>query len=90
MDREDEIMINLPGWQVMWGLAFLIYLACKFVTWWDAGRPLSFRGIGYLLAWPGLDTQTFVSGKVDHVPTERDYAFAVAKTFLGCVLFFEV
>ena len=79
----------LEPWKVMWGLAVLIFFACKWLTWHDAGAPLSWRGFGYLLAWPGLDARTFMDpGQVADRPSWREWAFAASKSCLGLLIFY--
>ena len=81
--------MTLQPWQVMWGLAVIIFAVCKYVTWSEVGRPLNARGIGYLFAWPGLDARTFMYGDGAIPPSDRGWSFALAKTFFGAVLYFE-
>jgi hypothetical protein len=81
----------IEPWQVMWGLAVLIFFACKWLTWHDAGAPLSWRGFGYLLAWPGLDARTFMDpGEVADRPLRREWAFAASNSCLGLIIFYGV
>jgi hypothetical protein len=81
----------IEPWQVMWGLAALIFFASKWVTWHDAGAPLSRRGFGYLLAWPGLDARTFMdSGQIADHPSWGEWAFAASMSCLGLLIFYGV
>ncbi len=60
---------HLPAWGVCWGLAFAIYVGCKWLTWWDArrlARTASLgRNLGCLLAWPGMDAKAFLGPKTE-------------------------
>lgn len=81
-------------WQIMWGLAVLIFFACKVITWAEAGSPITWRALGYVVAWPGLDARTFIlnpweEDKPVEPPTEREVSFALAKMFVGLVIYFD-
>lgn len=81
----------IQPWQVMWGIAFAIYLICKLVTWVDVGCPRSLRAMGYLFAWPGLDAKAFIYGEKEvSKPSEREWSFAISKMFIGVLLFWGV
>ena len=85
----------LPAWGFMWALALAIFLGCKWLTWWTApnrGRAHTGHALAYLLAWPGMDAETFLKPGV-HSPARpgrtRDSAewyFAVLKTLVGAGL----
>jgi len=55
---------NSPRWVVMWAAAFAIWLACKWLTVWQArpiwSRTSVFRVIAYFFAWPGMNARTFL------------------------------
>lgn len=55
---------RLASWQLMWLLAYAIFLGCKWQTWWEAFRRNGSAGpsrtIAYLLAWPGMDAEAFL------------------------------
>ncbi len=80
----------LPPWAFMWTLALAIYAACKWLTWWRvrnrAAHP-PWRSSAYLLAWPGMDAETFLDTNV-RVPPPRLRAWFIAglETSLGAVL----
>lgn len=84
-----------PRWVFMWLLAFVIFVGCKWLTWRRA--PVSgarrWQHLGYLLAWPGLNAQAFLS--LERLP-EKDrplsgeWASAVMKVVIGGALFWGV
>ncbi len=81
-----------PKWLFMWGLAFAIYVGCKWLTW--RRTPIVnttlFRQLGYLFLWPGLDAAAFLNpDRHPARPSWPEWCFAFAKTALGVVLIFE-
>jgi hypothetical protein len=47
----------------MWIPSFAIYFSLKWLTWWRARSPIAHsarRSAAYLLAWPGMDAETFL------------------------------
>src|SRR5438067_5453885 len=54
---------DLPAWAVMWLLAFVIWLACKLVTWIQVPRNRRTfpAAAAYFAAWPGMDPAPFAS-----------------------------
>jgi hypothetical protein len=78
----------------MWSLAFAIFAACKWLTWYrtEATGSRWWLHAGYLFAWPGLDAAAFLSsqpGKVK-LPTFGEWTSAGAKLLAGAVLFWIV
>jgi len=84
----------LEPWEFMWALAFCIYSGLKWLSWWQArdGIPHTVaRSAGYLLAWPGMDAESFLrSGARVPPPATREWLVALGKTILGGVLFWGV
>ncbi len=80
-----------PKWLFMWGLAFAIFVGCKWLTWRRIPVPNAtlWRHLGYLFFWPGLDAAAFLNSD-RHVVRPRwpEWCFAFAKTALGGVLIF--
>ena len=83
---------RLPRWGFMWAMAFALYAGCKWLTY----REARLRGVasdrlgtlGYLLAWPGMDAEAFLSG-TDHRPAQphpSEWIAAALKTLLGATL----
>lgn len=78
-----------PRWGVMWALSVVVFAAVKGLTYVrtsTAGVPLT-RRLGYLLAWPGLDAESFFRGRASQ-PGVGEGLFAVAKTAFGLVVLF--
>lgn len=66
----------------------------KWLTWWKARGIIehpAWRSIGYLLAWPGMDAESFldVRQKVRRPPTKK-WAWASLETSFGAVLLWIV
>jgi len=84
----------LPPWVFMWGLCFAIFAGLKWLTWWKArGRILhaSWRSVAYLLAWPGMDAEPFLSQSLPvQAPTRRAWLWALIKTVIGAALIWTV
>ena len=82
-----------PKWLFMWGLAFAIYIGCKWLTWRRTQIPNAtlFRHLGYLFLWPGLDAAAFLDPERHSVrPSWREWCFAFFKTLLGAILILGV
>ena len=84
-----------PRWACMWAIAIALYSGCKWLTWRTAsvhGAP-AWKHAGYLLAWPGLDADAFLSPP-GAVATKRpdlgEWLFALGKLALGAVILFAV
>ena len=73
----------------MWILAFTIYAGLKWVTWWKARTQIphtAWRSAAYLLAWPGMDANSFLDAtQLARQPTRRDWFWAFFETILGAV-----
>jgi alginate O-acetyltransferase complex protein AlgI len=68
----------------MWTVAWAIYIACKWITWWPLRSTASFgRGVGYLLANPGMDAAAFLTGDAPPRPTKQQWGGAIANTLTG-------
>ena len=84
----------LPGWSpwvVMWVLATIIFVACKWLTWRATPAPGTsrWRHVAYLFAWPGLDAKAFLDPRPlpsDRRPSRGEWAFAAGKFTLGVAL----
>jgi len=78
----------------MWGLAFAIFFGLKWLSWWKARRRVfhaGWRSVAYLLAWPGMDAESFLdAGRSVHAPASREWFAALGKTVLGAALFWGV
>lgn len=82
--------IKQPRWVLMWILALIIFVGCKWLTWWDEGRWMETtpaRGFAYLFVWPGMNAREFLDGTITHArPSQSEWFFAAAKTCLGAVM----
>lgn len=79
----------LPAWMIMWSTAIGLYFACKVASW--TVRNVSapwWRHVAYLLLWPGMDADTFLTNPSAPVPSPswREWLFAAAKLTWGAVL----
>ena len=77
----------------MWTLAIAIFIACKGLTWWRRSiRDVPFwRHAGYLLAWPGLDADAFLSPlSTPRAPTIAEWIFGLAKFLSGVAILFAI
>src|SRR5688572_18645132 len=54
---------DIPRWALMWALSVAIFAGCKWLTWSEArGAEVPWwLHAGYLLAWPGLDANAFLT-----------------------------
>jgi predicted DCC family thiol-disulfide oxidoreductase YuxK len=88
----------LPAWGFMWVLAFAFFFGCKWLTLGIAanrtGRLCPFRSIAYLLAWPGMDAERFLSRNLaPSIPRSmalKCVSVAIARIFIGSSLLFAV
>lgn len=77
----------LPAWAWMWVIAWSIYFACKWATWWPVrGSGSIARGIAYLLTNPGMNAKVFLCGPAPDRPTAGEWLSALAKTTCGAAL----
>jgi Membrane bound O-acyl transferase family len=84
---------SLPAWAFMWMLAFAIYISLKWLTWWRARTRIAhptWRSVAYLLAWPGMDADTFLNGEPSTPPAAWEWLWAFFETSLGAVLLWAV
>jgi len=82
---------ELQPWLFMWILAFSIFVSLKWLTWWKTRRRIahsSWRSAAYLLAWPGMDAESFLDlSRHIRPPPLRAWLWAISKTALGATLF---
>jgi Membrane bound O-acyl transferase family len=85
---------SLNPWAFMWGLAVSIYAGLKWLSWWKARFRIphtAWRSIAYLLAWPGMDAESFLdANKRVSPPRWRDWFWAGLETSFGAVLLWVV
>jgi hypothetical protein len=84
----------LQPWGFMWILAVAIYSGLKWLSWWKARSRVAhaaWRSVGYLLAWPGMDAESFLdANERASSPPPWEWYWAIFKTFLGAVLMWRV
>jgi predicted DCC family thiol-disulfide oxidoreductase YuxK len=85
----------MPRWGFMWAMAFALYAGCKWLTYREARvRGVASGGLrapAYLLAWPGMDAEAFLSGTNRPArPHPSEWIAAVLKTLLGATLIWVV
>jgi hypothetical protein len=82
------------AWVFMWILAISIYLGLKWLTWWKSRRLVphtTWRSAAYLLAWPGMDAQSFLDENNRAAqPRLRNWSWAFVETGLGVILLWAV
>lgn len=82
-----------PPWALMWLLAAAIFIGCKWLTWRRSavrGVPPG-RSLGYLLAWPGLDADSFLGGARSAPPprpARSEWLLALVKLAVGLLVLF--
>lgn len=78
----------------MWTLSFAIFAGLKWMTWWKARARVAHgagRSLAYLVAWPGMDAETFLDADEHAVkPTVREWLWAALKTAFGVALLWMI
>lgn len=83
----------MPAWAFMWTLSFAIFLGLKWVTWWEARNRVPHsagRSLAYLVAWPGMDAESFLDARQHATARLGEWLWATAKTLLGIALIWLV
>jgi Membrane bound O-acyl transferase family len=84
----------LPPWGFMWLLAISIYAGLKWLTWWKARLLIAhpgWRSVAYLLAWPGMDAESFLdTSQRLPPPNAAKWLGAFLETALGALLLWVV
>lgn len=86
------IPAGAPSWVLMWGLAFSIFLGCKWLTWRRSptGGAPAWLHVGYFLLWPGLDAPAFLGYRPSRpvpVPAKSEWARGTVNVLAGAGLF---
>jgi hypothetical protein len=85
---------GMPAWAFMWVLAIAIYASLKWASWWRSpmrARASAWRSAGYLVAWPGMDAESFLDDRCRAAtPGLGEWAWAFAKTAFGAALLWVV
>lgn len=81
---------HLPPWVFMWVLAVAIYALLKWLSWRrvQSGIPYSaWRSAAYLLAWPGMDAESFLNRDLRATPPRPAvWCGAIIQTLLGVLI----
>jgi hypothetical protein len=84
----------LPAWGSMWLLAITIFAGLKWLTWWKVRKQIRharWRAAAYLLAWPGMDADSFLDpDKRPRKPAASAWLWAVLETGLGAICLWVV
>lgn len=84
----------MPAWLFMWALSFGIFAGLKWMTWWKARSRIAHsagRSFAYLVAWPGMDAETFLDAEKRPLkPTAQQWLWAALKTALGVALLWGI
>lgn len=85
---------RMQPWLFMWTLSFAIFAGLKWMTWWKARRRVAHstaRSLAYLLAWPGMDAETFLDpNQRPERPLLQEWLWASVKTTLGVLLLWAI
>lgn len=88
------LQARMPPWLFMWALSFAIFAGLKWMTWWKARTRVAHsaaRSLAYLLAWPGMDAESFLdSNQHPNRPQLQEWLWAAAKTGFGVGLLWVV
>jgi Membrane bound O-acyl transferase family len=84
----------LTAWLFMWSLAFAIFLGLKWLTWCTAKDRVAHstgRSLAYLLAWPGMDAESFLDETKRPVRSRfEQWLWACGQTVVGAALLWIV
>jgi Membrane bound O-acyl transferase family len=85
---------RMPPWLFMWALSFATFAGLKWMTWWEVRTRVAHsagRSFAYLVAWPGMDAETFLDGDKHTVkPAAQEWLWATLKTALGVELLWGI
>jgi hypothetical protein len=85
---------RMPAWLFMWVLSFGIFAGLKWMTWWKARARVAHsarRSFAYLLAWPGMDAETFLDAEKHPLkPPAQEWLRAALNTALGVALLWVI
>lgn len=81
-----------PRWALMWILALVIFVGCKWLTWrrTSAANASCHLQVGYLFAWPGMDATAFLRDRHHSSVVPREWLFATVKLVTGVGLLYGV
>ncbi len=85
---------RMPAWFFMWTLSFGIFSGLKWMTWWKARARVAHsagRSFAYLVAWPGMDAETFLDADKHPVkPAFQEWLWAAVNAAFGVALLWVV
>ena len=85
---------SMPAWVFMWLLAAAIFFGLKWATWIRAQTTVphpAWRSVAYLLAWPGMDAESFLdTSHAPPKPNPHQWIQAALETGLGVGLIWGV
>jgi Membrane bound O-acyl transferase family len=84
---------RVAPWELMWLLAFTIFISLKWLTWWKArGEAVGStrRSVAYLLGWPGMDAESFLRERRVPKPSRSKWVWATFETTLGAMILWGV
>ena len=85
---------RLAAWAFMWLLALAVFAGLKWATWWRIRMVVAhnpWRSAAYLLAWPGMDAESFLDSQQPGPRPQPDEWFGASlKTVAGAVLIWVV
>jgi Membrane bound O-acyl transferase family len=78
----------VPSWAFMWSMLIALVGGFKWLTLCHAadrlGRILFGRSVAYLIAWPGMDSETFLDRRIKSIrPQHIEWLQAIGKLLLG-------
>ena len=76
---------EIPRWAIMWGVAWGLFSILKLLTWANRTSKSApvWKHVAYLVAWPGMDVDTFLTVPALHPPALGAWAFAFSKMLGG-------
>jgi hypothetical protein len=84
--------LEWPRWAQMWAVALAIYIGCKWLTWQRAARRNApvWKHLAYLIAWPGMDAESFLAAPVSNTNRcpDREWRAACGRLILGLALLY--
>lgn len=85
---------HLLPWVFMWILALAIYAVLKWLSWLRVQSCIPhsiWRSAAYLLAWPGMDAESFLNRDLRATPPRRvEWYRAIIQTLLGVLILWGV
>jgi Membrane bound O-acyl transferase family len=84
----------MQPWVLMWSLAASLFAGLKWLTWFQARKTVNhnaWRSAAYLLAWPGMDAQSFLDdSRRVRAPRLRSWCWAAVETAVGAALLWQI